>query len=128
MHQHARVFCKQKKKEKLINRSREREGKKNRKPQNIKRKGRGEKGFRISLENSPFFFPPLSPLRFRIIQKSRPIVHRFLISHPVPSTDTRIHKRVKWRLPRSSRYSSMKIETKHANFLTRENYPRETSY
>lgn len=65
---HARVFCKQKKKEKLINRSREREGKKNRKPQNIKRKGRGEKGFRISLENSLFFFPP-PPLRFRIITK-----------------------------------------------------------
>lgn len=125
---HARVFCKQKKKEKLINRSREREGKK--KSQAAKYQTERERRKRVSniVGKLSFFSPPPSPLRFRIIQKSRPIVHRFLISHPVPSTDTRIHKRVKWRLPRSSRYSSMKIETKHANFLTRENYSRETSY
>ena len=126
-----RVINKKKRIDKSFERERERRKKTQAAKYQTEREGRGkkaEKGSRISLENS-LFFPPSSSPAFSNYTKEptdrTPIFNLTLCRarYTDPYTE---HKRMKWSLVR--RYSSMKIETKHANFSTRENYPRETSY
>lgn len=92
------------------------------------RKGRREKKKKAkkSLEyrwKTLFFSPAFSNYTKEM---PTPIVHPIFNLARCTHTHTRIHKRTEVELV--PRYSSMKIETRRANFLTRENYPRETSY
>lgn len=118
-----------KKTDRLINRSKEREKTQAAKYQTESRKGRREKKKKVKKEFSNtvgklFFFPRVFELYKRDADTDRaPIFNLARCTHT--HTHTRIHKRT---VELVRRYSSMKIETRRANFLTRENYPRETSY